>query len=852
MAVVPEYMRRQGLDSGPTGPMASPEAFGAGVGRGLQQAGNAISDLAGVMQQDYQERAYFDAATKLQDLQTGADALITEADRTARPDAGGYAKAVTDGFDAQAKAYLDGLDPRTRRRFEPQVANLRGAITTNATRRELTLKDDWYRGQIVERVPQFETEAVKAPGDLDAVVGRFGEFVDTTGLPAAEREEMKRRGRLALTQAAARGEIERDPAAAAAMFGSRSVSVNGRAIPADAAPLEVAKQFLGKSEGADAAALSAFFEKSAGLKLDPRSTAWCAAFVNGVLGASGRGGTGRLNARSFLDYGTPTDQPGEGDIVVLQRGGRNHWSGHVGIVAGFSEDGKKVRVVGGNQSNKVSVAEFPVEQVLGYRRPPAAGSAAPVSSEKGAFVVERSIGDPDPRFANLPLPVRLGLADDADRAWTAQRSSVAAAQKADVEAARNDLYVGLHDGRYGVAEIQAAREGGLLTDYAHIDKAETVLAERQKKETERAEGERLVTGDETPDPLSSDHRKAVNGYWNADGAAPQRLAAGDPEEAGRLATVVGKTGIIPKDAAGVVSGMLRSDDPKKLTAAVAIIDQVTAANPEAASRGTGQGGLNEGDRRVYQAVRDLAPYLTPEELKVRIRRMRDPADRPFQEASDKAAATELKDVADATIVQYFDASWWSDPRISPDAVPGLRADFDALYREFRRAYDTPEAAQEAALRVLGTRWGVSQVAGGQVLMRNPPEKVLPAIDGTHDWLAKQLEATVKSQMGEDAPSDLSAVFLKATRDTDVDVEAGRSPAYAIVVQRADGMFESPGRVRFDVEAARGGAGKAREQKREDFTKERTEQQDDRRTLEELNRDSSGGAIVPRDELFGDR
>jgi len=866
MAVIPEFMRRQGLDSGPTGPTASPEAFGAGVGRGLQQAGNAISDLAGVMQQDYQERAYLDGAAGAAELQSSVEQMAIEVDRNARPDASGYAKAVTDGFDAQAKAYLDRLDPQTRRRFEPRIAAMRGQIATNATVEELRRADAWRGATLSDIENKALIEISKSPASQADLVARYEADARASGLPAASVE-----GRIKIFRenaaAAAAGTAIKNDARAAATEGALAPAP-GRLEGGTAGVDRFVDQIVGvesggnpnaKNPNSSATGLGQFIsstwldmvkryrpdlhgsmsrEEILAMRRDPdmsrEMTRRYAEENAGKISAAGLPTTaGNIYLGHFLGPG--------GAIAVLQSAPDRPVS--------------EVLPSGVISANRSILAGKTAGQVRAWAARKMGGTSSATGPTTADLEKRASKILDGVEFADLSYEARQhligGYVSTYSGAVSQMRAADVAQQKQEAEAldvARNNLFVGLHDGTAGPEDVAQARSTGLLTDVEQIEKADRLLRQREERVRQTA---RIDSG-ETLDPLSTEDRKAVNTYWNEDGAAPQRLAAGDGGEVARLAGLVSRTGIIPKDAAGAVSGMLRSDDPKKLTAAVAIIDQVTAANPEAASRGPGQGGLNEGDRKIYQAVHDLAPYLTAEELKTRIRRMRDPADRAFQEASDKTANAELKDVDDGTIIEHFDASWWSDPRISPDAVPGLRADFDALYREFRRAYDTPEAAQEAALRVLGTRWGVSQVAGGQVLMRNPPEKVLPPIDGTHDWLARQLEATVKSQMGEDAPADLSAVFLKATRETDVDVEAGRSPAYAIVVQRADGMYESPGRVRFDLDAARGGAGKAREQKREDFTKERAEQQDDRRTLEELNRDSSGGAIVPRDELFGDR
>ena len=95
-------------------------------------------------------------------------------------------------------------------------------------------------------------------------------------------------------------------------------------------------------------------------------TAWCAAFVNYCLNNAGYEGTGKLNARSFLDCGTVTDHPETGDIVVLWRGSILSWKGHVGFYV--NETASKINILGGNQSNQVKISSYPKVQLLSYRK----------------------------------------------------------------------------------------------------------------------------------------------------------------------------------------------------------------------------------------------------------------------------------------------------------------------------------------------------------------------------------------------------------------------------------------------------------------------------------------------------
>jgi uncharacterized protein (TIGR02594 family) len=94
-------------------------------------------------------------------------------------------------------------------------------------------------------------------------------------------------------------------------------------------------------------------------------TAWCSAFVNYVAKVAGYEYSGKLNARSWLDIGLPTDDPEIGDVVIFWRVDPDSWKGHVGIF--IKKDGDDVLVLGGNQKNQVRISKYPGYRVLGYR-----------------------------------------------------------------------------------------------------------------------------------------------------------------------------------------------------------------------------------------------------------------------------------------------------------------------------------------------------------------------------------------------------------------------------------------------------------------------------------------------------
>jgi uncharacterized protein (TIGR02594 family) len=126
------------------------------------------------------------------------------------------------------------------------------------------------------------------------------------------------------------------------------------------------------------------------------STPWCSAFVNWCLAQAGIAGTGSGWARSWSEWGEPIDPPRPGAIAVWARGRTSPEEPVVtGHVSFFVEDrGESLLVLGGNQSDSVSLKTYPkrgyltdtvqagppvreLYELLGYRWPAYDPSSAP-------------------------------------------------------------------------------------------------------------------------------------------------------------------------------------------------------------------------------------------------------------------------------------------------------------------------------------------------------------------------------------------------------------------------------------------------------------------------------------------
>ena len=159
---------------------------------------------------------------------------------------------------------------------------------------------------------------------------------------------------------------------------------------------DLAKAEVGTVEWAkgDNPKVVAYFKDSGNPGVTNDETAWCAAFVGAMLRRAGVKSTGALNARSYLDWGTPVDRKNAqpGDVVIFKRG-NSSWQGHVAF---FVKDrGALIDVLGGNQSNAVNIKGYQAASLLGIRRPPKA-TAKPAAPPKRPAQSAKPAAPPSP------------------------------------------------------------------------------------------------------------------------------------------------------------------------------------------------------------------------------------------------------------------------------------------------------------------------------------------------------------------------------------------------------------------------------------------------------------------------
>lgn len=129
-----------------------------------------------------------------------------------------------------------------------------------------------------------------------------------------------------------------------------------------------AEAIRGLHESRNTAALKKWFDKSVAW-IDPREVPWCGAFVATCLRKWDAGVAlpeNPLGARNWQKWGDGVN-PVFGSVLAFWRINKAHWAGHVGFYHG--EDDTHFHVLGGNQSDAVTITRIDKSRLLAARWP---------------------------------------------------------------------------------------------------------------------------------------------------------------------------------------------------------------------------------------------------------------------------------------------------------------------------------------------------------------------------------------------------------------------------------------------------------------------------------------------------
>ncbi|WP_031434623.1 NlpC/P60 family protein [Methylomarinum vadi] len=162
------------------------------------------------------------------------------------------------------------------------------------------------------------------------------------------------------------------PETSVVLFGNQARAPVEFQIPATVPWLEEAHMLLGIQERPGRGSNEAILDWAEDLELhsyNDDDIPWCGLFVAHCVGSQMTEEalpTNPLGARNWAKFGHEVS-PRLGSVMVFWRGSPNGWKGHVGFY--WAEDDEAYHILGGNQSNSVSITRLAKNRLLSARWP---------------------------------------------------------------------------------------------------------------------------------------------------------------------------------------------------------------------------------------------------------------------------------------------------------------------------------------------------------------------------------------------------------------------------------------------------------------------------------------------------
>lgn len=723
---------------------ATSAAFGGDVGTALSALGEGGLKLAEKMRLNEQRRLGFEHEDNF--------VKLMDADNTAYEEKlrgiSGAAESWWTGARADTKARLDTwlatLPADARREYQVKADRLLAARTSSAFRDQYRQQDTNTRQTLSEEQRKAGLQVQARPETFDTFVEQQTALIDKSTLPPAEREALKAdiKNNLAYTAEMARAK-------------SSPYAVLGANMPAG---LEGVKQLLRQKEGFDPGGRggNAYWD----------ANAWRAGYGSDTItkadGSVVRVKKGdvvsREDAERDLDRRLTTEfipsaqravgndaweKLSSASQAVLVSLAYNYGSGAWGRTADGQSKGRLAGVAAAARTGDPAALADAVRALAGDNN---GVNAARRNSEADMVLHGRSAGSPASTSSSALTPQQAAAVQEAATRAAAQQDAArtAALQQQQAEQ-RNALYLDLKEGPAPEASYRAARESGLLRDLPDIQRAETIIRERQKGDDDYAVGLSLMQGGRVPNQFSAAHKAGVDELYSR--------AVKNGADAGAAALgIFDKTGIVPKEFVTSLRGALASEDKDRLGAALTIGANMLRANPNAFSGVDGGKDIETNAteyRRLTEQIgldsaaavdRVLADARDPERL--------SPVRQEALSAFTKTALTQEK--IEARLGSTF-GGWFSSAKL-PDGPH--RVAIAETYAEFAREgfgqFRNESKALAWADHQMQKQFGVQN----GVIMRYPPSKSgLPAVAGGHDWISEQAATEASTYLGRPVTTD---------------------------------------------------------------------------------------------------
>jgi hypothetical protein len=783
----------------------------------IQQLGNAVSDLGGVLSQKERDEARQKAAdlreataerekaerygykSKLLQFEASQTEYLTKRGETVEPGAANFTNTSVAEYDKSAKEFFSTVPEHLKPEYDLHLQELRSRIQGGASKFE-------------------KEEGKRFTGNQ--VDGSLNTLLDRQRQNPASWAEVQKEGEALIDAAPHFSKIERDDKKKA--WREQRVETWVKENPGEAQKLIQSKPQPSTGPAFEGGKLSSSYkQRLAQIESGGNPNAH---------NASGADGLYQIMPGTARDYGvTDTRDAAQNDAfiekftddnakVLRKTLGREPTAGELYLAHQQGPGGAsklmsnpnelavnlvgKQAVIQNGGNVGMTAAEFAGKWTSKFgdtktfqAGAPSSGIGYPMASKGGASAPVETAAASDgfqyqsvpPELEGLPHDKLMSVLGQVETANQKQRIATATARK-------EQLDLGIETGA-----VTSADEILNDPDIDDGDKATLLRSFNSRKDEGISASQVLnaVQNGQYLDTTDTGVKKGLNRIFNEAGGA-QALVDGTE---GAMATTMWawqKSNVIAEDAKQALQTMTRSPDDGVMVRGLAYLDELQRRNPAAFAA-----SFPEATAKTVQRYNDLNGYVPPEQLASEMRKRNDPEYIKTREPLRKIGESEANKTFDtAAVVALFDDRGWYNPGItSAPSGPKVAGDGAMMAEDFRRLYadayaetGDSEMAKANAFKMLNRVWSPSALNGGAIT-RYAPEKYYPVKDGDHAWMTELLEADLKllgyTQEVEGIPAlpmgkgpittKVRPYSVRAMPMTEAQIFAGKQPQYSVIV-----------------------------------------------------------------------
>lgn len=760
MPVIRQLEAQRGLETG----SAPSTQIDTSIARGAQALAAGIGDMGQAAQaaqlrldQQKMEMQQFRADQEFRRLNTRLAGEYAERQVNIDPSGEGFASTVAEDFSARYDEFLQTVPAALRPGFQELAANEQESWITKAAATEADQRNTWYREGVADAVSTQQNQVFDNPALYQAAIDEIYRAIDLSGLPPTEKEDLRESAAAALGQTVAERYLRDEP----------------DVLTPDALGLSSREGYFNAIRAA---------ESSGDDQADnPRSSAY-----------------GRYQFTSGTWQGLVERYP---DAGLTANGRGDPRQQEIAIRLFTSENERALAGAGIHGTNaNLYAAHFlgagDAKRVL--KAPDATRMADIVSPEvisangflRGMTVADfkrwtaqktNDDGAPQPveEFAGLDFSQRLEIYDRAIARQQDMIDAREAQRKTQYDALKGSLELGIVTGE--VASEQTILGAGL----SDSDTATLVRSFRAAQGSDQAASEflRNWSAGTQPNlnPYSSDDRALAGDAYES-----LMSVVGEDERAAVTAQFVRDTGVVPNQVVAGARQQLTSLDITQVQAGLEQAARLYDAAPQ------GLQAVEHGSQ-----VKDAALFyddlvngrgLTATQAAQRYLDANDPAKRQSRDVLSGLWSEVEEEFSLGDLTSAFDRSGLPflgdvSAGATPEQQGALLADYiDYAEDAFYRSNGDVELARSMALDEMKRTYGVSEVSGNPMIMRLPPENFYPPIDGGHGYIRQFALRDARSI----DPAASEVMLQSVPGQTNMDVQAGVAPSYALFYRTGDG------------------------------------------------------------------